>query len=497
MGRIFFIDKYGNEPNIFTEFVYETLPDLFKCQNNNIKITEIFNNFLRENPIISNKGLFRKNITKKLNFPISGRNSLNYWKHRGWNDKSSLLKVVEVNQSNKLKADEKRVKNKIPTVFKFKTVVFELNSEPICVLCGSKLNYDTKLSGYNKKNIIGIIKSCDNIDCKTNDCNKLFKYENYLPKDVWEHKKNELSTSIKKSNMLCINYWLNKGLTENESKNKISEIQSKRGKLVKGKNTKITKEYLKNKGYSEEEIKETCLTPSQIKFWLNKGLTEDESKNKISELQKNASKKVDHTKFFKPNQVNYWLNKGCSEDEAKEKVSERQKTFSLEKCIKKYGEEEGKKIFTERQNNWQKSLNENGDLKKGFSKISQNLFNILLTYYDEKDKNKIMFAIHNGEFSLKKEDGGIWLYDFTDHTNKKIIEYNGDNYHANPKKYKGDDKPNPFRQNILAEEIWEKDYKKQQIAKNNGYDVLVIWDSEYRWGKKENVIKKCLDFLSH
>ena len=46
-------------------------------------------------------------------------------------------------------------------------------------------------------------------------------------------------------------------------------------------------------------------------------------------------------------------------------------------------------------------------------------------------------------------------------------------------------------------EIWESDKIKLMTAKNNGYDVLVIWDSEYRWGNKEKVIKKCLNFLKN
>ena len=49
------------------------------------------------------------------------------------------------------------------------------------------------------------------------------------------------------------------------------------------------------------------------------------------------------------NQIKYWVNKGYSEDEAKQKVSERQRTFTLEKCIEKYGEVEGVKRFEKRQ----------------------------------------------------------------------------------------------------------------------------------------------------
>lgn len=90
----------------------------------------------------------------------------------------------------------------------------------------------------------------------------------------------------------------------------------------------------------------------------------------------------------------------------------------------------------------------------------------------------------------------IWLYDFADLKNKKIIEYNGDNYHANPKKYLSEDHPHPFRKKITAQEIWDKDRLKIKAANEKGFDVLTIWDSEYRWGNKQKVIGRCLDFLN-
>ncbi len=44
--------------------------------------------------------------------------------------------------------------------------------------------------------------------------------------------------------------------------------------------------------------------------------------------------------------------------------------------------------------------------------------------------------------------------------------------------------------------MWDKDKTKEVIANKNGYDVLTIWDSEYRWGNKGNVIDKCIKFLN-
>ena len=176
-------------------------------------------------------------------------------------------------------------------------------------------------------------------------------------------------------------------------------------------------------------------------------------------------------------------------------LSERQKTFSLDLCIKKYGNDKGKEIWNNRQIKWQKSLLQNGNLKCGYSKISQKLFYDILNKYNINDKSYIYFATKNQEYYLSGGKELFYQYDFVDLKNKKIIEYNGDQYHANPKIYESNDNPHPFRKNITAQEIWDKDNNKIQLAHDNGFEVLIIWDSEYRKNKKE-ILNKCLQFLN-
>nr|QMP82928.1 MAG: hypothetical protein [Caudoviricetes sp.] len=54
--------------------------------------------------------------------------------------------------------------------------------------------------------------------------------------------------------------------------------------------------------------------------------------------------------------VEYWIEQGFSLEESKLEVSKAQATFSLKKCVEKYGKEIGTKIWKERQENWQKTL---------------------------------------------------------------------------------------------------------------------------------------------
>ena len=65
---------------------------------------------------------------------------------------------------------------------------------------------------------------------------------------------------------------------------------------------------------------------------------------------------------------------------------------TLKKCIEKYGLEEGLKIWKNRQDKWQESLHKSHNLHVGYSKVSQKLFDEILTFYKE-DK------IYGGQYS--------------------------------------------------------------------------------------------------
>ncbi len=239
-------------------------------------------------------------------------------------------------------------------------------------------------------------------------------------------------------------------------------------------------------------------------FWIEKGYSEEKSILKSKEVMDEIHKKT-FEKFKSnpkkyaskyPTKIEYWLEKGYSGEESKLRLKERQTTFSKEVCIEKYGEKEGIKVWLERQEKWQKSLSKNGNIKGGFSKISQVLFYEIIKKYDLNDHKDIYFWTKNKEQIIKTKDK-IYLYDYTDLKRKKIIEYNGDQYHANPKIYEKDSYPHPYHKtnNYTAEEIRKRDKEKIDLAKSKGYDVLVIWDSEYR-KDPESTLQKCLNFLN-
>lgn len=233
-------------------------------------------------------------------------------------------------------------------------------------------------------------------------------------------------------------------------------------------------------------------------FWIKKGYSEEESIQKSKEVmveihQKTFQKFKDNPEKYVSKydtKIEYYLNKGYSEKDSLILLSDRQSTFSLEICIEKYGNDLGQKIWLDRQEKWQLSIQNGGSLKGGFSGISQDLFDKIVNNY----QGDIYYWTRNKEFYLKSNKS-IYLYDFTDFSKMRIIEYNGDRYHANPNIYTADDKPHPYR-DYTSFQIWEKDKRKIELANLNGFEVLTIWDSEYR-KDKEKILQRCLDFLKN
>ena len=114
-------------------------------------------------------------------------------------------------------------------------------------------------------------------------------------------------------------------------------------------------------------------------FWINKGYNEEnaivKSKEVMCEIHEKTSKilKSNPIKYANkyPTKVEYYTTKGISEDDAKLEISKIQNRFSLDICIDKYGKEEGKIVFTNRQIKWHDTLTKNGNIIGGYSKISQ------------------------------------------------------------------------------------------------------------------------------
>lgn len=205
----------------------------------------------------------------------------------------------------------------------------------------------------------------------------------------------------------------------------------------------------------------------------------------------------------------------------------KSRAITLKNMIKKYGEEKGAHIFNEyveKQKVNGKTLDYfieklgelNGRVKykeislgkaKGgyvsgssYSKASQDFFNIVdkeickfyRTYFASKNHEKIIYI---------DEINKCYLLDYYIEEIKTCIEFNGDYYHANPKKYNPDFEFPEFSKDVTlkAKDLWEKDkIKKEHLKKSHRIKTIVVWESDY-YKNKDNedfykkIIKQCIE----
>ena len=309
-------------------------------------------------------------------------------------------------------------------------------------------------------------------------------YRKRFPNASESELQNMMNAYIKENNFQSIEYYRKRfpNASESELQNMLSE--AKNDYLKKRPDNTGSNNPAHRTRTSEQERRER--SPKCIEFYNKRypKLSQDEREellnkhmNMVNVILTDKSKQVKC--------VEYWTKLGYSTTEAREIISKSQSTFTLEKCISKYGEDEGVKRFNQRQKKWLKSLilhfEECGDGRSRQSSFASNIIDEICGILDihRPSTEKFMTDSH----------GNHYAFDFC--FGKKIIEFNGDYWHCNPKFYKCDD-VNPTK-NMTASEIWDYDNRKIECAKDNGYDVLVIWENDVN---DFNVVKKCIDFLN-
>lgn len=215
----------------------------------------------------------------------------------------------------------------------------------------------------------------------------------------------------------------------------------------------------------------------------NKNITEEQRLENFKTTIKTRTENGNNTTSLK-----YYLKKTEGDEiEAKELLSKRQTTFSLGKCIEKHGQELGLLKWQERQEKWIANI----ESKSNEEKLRINRLKTANGYSVSRAELEICELLNlpiNSQICIDPNKG--YVYDIV--IDKKIIEYNGDYWHMNPSKYNENDYNG--RVHMSAKEIWIKDKAKIDFAKSLGYEVLVIWEFEYKQDKQAT-IDKCKNFL--
>ena len=221
------------------------------------------------------------------------------------------------------------------------------------------------------------------------------------------------------------------------------------------------------------------LSPFSKKHKRYQHLSEEEKEAAVSEFATNVQKEMPIENS--PVHIEYYLKQGMTEEEAQAALSERQSTFSLEKCIEKYGEEDGKKRWQKRQEKWLTSYK-----KVNFSMISQMLFweiyeklkdNAKNIYFATLNENKEKdFSGKNHEYVLQTHDSFV-KPDFIVLDKWKIIEFDGDYWH------------NKGRANRLRED------ERDAAIERQGFNVFHVAERDFKKNPEE-VIQKCIEFIN-
>lgn len=237
----------------------------------------------------------------------------------------------------------------------------------------------------------------------------------------------------------------------------------------------------------QKKFKKNHKSPLQVKYWVEMGLSENEAIKKIKKIQSdNAKCRVfsdDSTAF----QYKWWMKKyNYSKEDAINKVKEIQIENS-NKSSRYSGKvstpERNKKISVSMSKHIQnvgpiKWASHFGDFIGGCRSIGEvELYNYIKSNLNIDAECNMIIDKYNVDI----------LYE------NKIIEYFGDYWHANPKKYSSDWKHKHL--NKRADEIWISDKNRIKNLEDRGYDVLVIWETDWH-NDKINSIKRINKFLN-
>lgn len=132
-----------------------------------------------------------------------------------------------------------------------------------------------------------------------------------------------------------------------------------------------------------------------------------------------------------------------------------------------------------------------------YSKVSQELFDLIYELLDDETKKYVYYGTLNKEYIFYRdvECSRNIRPDFTIVSKKCIIEFHGDIWHANPKIFKDDDRPNYSKSNLTSKDIWERDKVRIGIMEKEGFKVKIIWEKDYHKNKNK-IINECIKFIN-
>lgn len=302
-----------------------------------------------------------------------------------------------------------------------------------------------------------------------------------------------------------LQYWIDRGWSENES----LEKRKKRQSTCTPEIAKKIQATLNSKSKEEIAIINKKKGNALNVEWLmeNKKLSYEQAKEKIFNQCSNAGK-IKNTLYKKlgkavsNRQLEFYIEKGLTLEESKKALAERQNTTSIKSYILKYGIKEGTKRYESRiekfKNNWIEKSDEEKLLINQKRLIRNNFFSnesfIFFKTLEEKININIKCLYGESEYFLYDNiNKTIYFYDFCIPELKIMIEYHGSFWHANESK-DSSDWSCPF---YTYEDSLQRDHRKKLTAERNGYLYYIIWDYQRNDIKIINNILNTLNKLNN
>jgi len=178
-------------------------------------------------------------------------------------------------------------------------------------------------------------------------------------------------------------------------------------------------------------------------------------------------------------------------------------TNSLEYLIEKYGKVKGLLKFKEINKKKSESHDPVAIAHKSNISIDEAVELILnrqnLKYFSQLERefvNLIESITGKLDHTSFNKPFGKWCHELETYLiydikhNNCIVEFNGNYWHADPKIYNHDH----MIRHRSAQEIWKRDEIKIKLAKELGYNVIVIWEDEFL-KDKVNTAKKVAEWI--
>ena len=90
-----------------------------------------------------------------------------------------------------------------------------------------------------------------------------------------------------------------------------------------------------------------------------------------------------------------------------------------------------------------------------------------------------IFIQHAGNIGEFKIPGTRYKADGYCQENNTIYEFHGDCFHGNPDLFEDDDRPNFYKPEITAKELYNKTIERENKIINLGYNLVTTWENDY------------------